>query len=74
MSKSLEPQSHGLYLMSAMVGVTIAIGILNYLEIKSLRDLNEEVVTGFLDEDRSPDSDSSVGKPRVWIEGKRVSV
>lgn len=64
----------GLYLMSAMVAVTIAIGVLNYWEIRNLRDLNEEVVTGFLDDERSPDADTKVGKPRVWIEGKRVSV
>lgn len=63
----------GLVLLSVLLAVAVAVSVLNHWEIKYLRQLNEEVVRGFLDEERSLEVDIGRGKPRVWIEGKKVS-
>ena len=47
--------------------------VFNYLEVKSLRELNEEFIRGFFDEERATEGGGG-GKPRVWIEGKKVSL
>lgn len=67
-------QSRGLFLVAALLGVAIAVSVLNHLEIQTLRQLNEEVVRNFIDEERSLEADASHGRPRVWIEGKKVSI
>jgi hypothetical protein len=66
--------TRGLILLSALLAAGIAVSVLNHYELKYVRQLNEEVIRGFLDEERSLEADAPHGRPRVWIEGKRVSI
>lgn len=67
---SLPNMSYPL-LLSALLTIAISIALLNYYEIKYLRDLNEEVIRGFAIVDSRVDEEPS-DRPRVWIEGKKV--